>query len=888
MTMSATYTGAKFWKCALQVNPYHYSETYRSQPHGLTEEAYNQQLVDICLEEKIKVLGIADHGSVEDIEAMRRMAEPHGIVVFPGFEIASSEQAHFVCLFPEDIDMRALYGQMTVAFGIDTQNPGAPVNRTSQQILQKVEDLGGFAYAAHATSDDGVLKQRLHNVWKLQELSAAQIPGSVEGLKPAENGFFYKVARNKDENYKRDTPLAIINARDVETPETLRHPSASCLVKMTTPCFASFKQAFCDPESRIRLNSDAPQHHASAIEGIRIVGGYLDGLNVALSDHLNAIIGGRGTGKSTLIECIRFALGIMPLGKNARKQHDATIEENIDKEKAQVLLTIRSASMHGRRFTVSRRSGDNPVVKDENGDIVPFSPNELMPRFECFGQNEIYEITQEPSDQRQLLSRFIQTSHSDHDAKLDGIRKKLSENSQAILRVIQQKAEIEADVEQLPKLEAKAAHYQALGLEDKLQAVPLLEKERQLNTRTQEDVQRVNDAIQYLRDSLPNSSFLSDQALALLPDAALLRQQRRVLDELYASIDRLIDEATQAVERSKGEQQTLEKQLLAQVRQQEEDLDKHFKKIPESQGKSGRQIGNDYKSLLQAIERIQPKKTKLHQRQEQLEALWSERRSLLAELGDTLSERAASLQQALKRLQRKLKGKLSLGMEIEGDRQPLVRFLRNCNLENIAEKRLAWVLDAKASPVLLAHTIRQGRDELLETEWGITPTVADALVKLSERQLLTLEELLLPDRVTIELNVAHDDAQEQYRPLERLSTGQQCTAILHLLLLDNQDPLILDQPEDNLDNAFIAERIVAELRKAKLDRQFLFATHNANIPVFGDAEWIGVFEAGDDQATIPDHQQGAIDLVEVQQLAADILEGGKKAFEQRRMKYNFR
>ncbi|WKD28105.1 AAA family ATPase [Halomonas sp. KG2] len=885
--MSATYTGAKFWKCALQVNPYRYTETFRSQSHGLSEEAYNQQLVDICLEEGIKVLGIADHGSVEDIESIRRAAEPHGIVVFPGFEIASSEQAHFVCLFQENTDLRDLHGQMTVGFGINTQKPGAPVNRTSQQILQKVEDLGGFAYAAHVTSDDGVLKQRLHNVWRLQELSAAQIPGSVEGLKPAEDGFFYKVARNKDENYKRETPLAIINARDVETPETLRHLSASCLIKMTTPCFASFKQAFCDSESRIRLNSDAPQHHASAIETIKVVGGYLDGLNVALSDHLNAVIGGRGTGKSTLIECIRFVLGIRPLGRHAQRQHDATIEENLGKEKAQVFLTVRSASMHGRRFTVSRRFGDNPVVKDENGDIVPFSPNELMPRFECFGQNEIYEITQEPSDQRQLLSRFLQASHSDYDAKLDGIRKKLSENREAILRAIQQKAEVEADVEQLPKLEAKAAHYKELGLEEKLQSVPLLEKERQLNKRAQEGVQRVNGAIQYLRDSLPDSSFLSDQALAHLPNAALLLQQRVMLDALRTSVEKLIGETTQAVERSQGEQQAIETQLLEQVRQQEEQLEKHFKKIPGSQGKSGQEIGNDYKSILQAIERIQPRKTKLHQRQEQLEALWSERRSLLAELGDTLSERAASLQQALRRLQRKLKGKLSLGMEIEGDRQPLVDFLRNCNLENIGEKRLAWVLEAKASPVLLAHTIRQGRDELLKTEWGITPTVADALVRLSENQLLALEELSLPDRVTIELNVAHDDAQEQYRPLERLSTGQQCTAILHLLLLDNQDPLILDQPEDNLDNAFIAERIVAELRKAKLDRQFLFATHNANIPVFGDAEWIGVFEAGDDQATIPEHHQGAIDMEEVQKLAADILEGGKKAFEQRRMKYNF-
>jgi hypothetical protein len=97
----------------------------------------------------------------------------------------------------------------------------------------------------------------------------------------------------------------------------------------------------------------------------------------------------------------------------------------------------------------------------------------------------------------------------------------------------------------------------------------------------------------------------------------------------------------------------------------------------------------------------------------------------------------------------------------------------------------------------------------------------------------------------------------------------------------------MDQPEDNLDNAFIADRIVAELRSAKIARQFIFATHNANIPVFGDAEWIGVFEAQESQAYMPPELQGAIDVPQVRDKAGNILEGGKTAFNQRKVKYNF-
>ncbi len=137
------------------------------------------------------------------------------------------------------------------------------------------------------------------------------------------------------------------------------------------------------------------------------------------------------------------------------------------------------------------------------------------------------------------------------------------------------------------------------------------------------------------------------------------------------------------------------------------------------------------------------------------------------------------------------------------------------------------------------------------------------------------------------LNVAHGQADPVFRPLNKLSTGQQCTAILHMLLLENVDPLLMDQPEDNLDNAFIADRIVAELREAKTSRQFLFATHNANIPVFGDAEWIGVFTAAENQGCLGLEAQGSIDVPVIRDQVASILEGGRDALIQRKEKYEF-
>ena len=222
----------------------------------------------------------------------------------------------------------------------------------------------------------------------------------------------------------------------------------------------------------------------------------------------------------------------------------------------------------------------------------------------------------------------------------------------------------------------------------------------------------------------------------------------------------------------------------------------------------------------------------------------------------------------------------------EGDRSPLYNFLRGCKLEGVGEKRLAWIEEAKTiCPLSLAQSIQKGA-AVVQQDWDVTPMVAEAMTKLQPSQLMELEALELNHRVDIFLNVAHGLADPVFRPLSKLSTGQQCTAILHMLLLENADPLIMDQPEDNLDNAFIAERIVTELRDAKTRRQFLFATHNANIPVFGDAEWIGVFTAAKNQDCLS-LVQGSIDVPVIRDHVAGILEGGRDAFIQRKEKYEF-
>lgn len=885
--MSENYPYARFWRCALQVNPAGYLGAYRGSDHGMSETAYNRALLEQCQKLDIRVVGMADHGSVASIDAARKVLEPAGVVVFPGFEIASNDKTHFVCLFPEDTTSQMLERYLGNLQLLDPEDGVRPSRLSSVQLIDQVADqLGGFIYAAHCTEDRGLLKQRLNHVWQLSKLRAAQIPGSVEDLKGIDDNFYFRVFQNTDKAYEREHPMAAINAKDVAKPTDLEHPGATCWVKMTRPTFSAFKVAFLDPESRVRMHSEQPEDKPSAIHGIKVSGGYLDGLHAVLSGHLDTVIGGRGCGKSTLIECLRFALDVAPKGAQARKQHAEIIKENLGKDMGRVEVDLTSFAQHGKKYTVTRRVGEAPIVRDAQGQVSTLVPRDLLPDLDIYGQNEIYELAQDESSRLRLLERFLPQDR-DGRGQLEQMHKRLRENADKLTKVFDDADTLHEQVNRLPKLQEQLQSYNALGLRDKLARVPLLERERQISARAQEELRGLQTALSSLEDALPDTAFISDKALEGLPHTAQLAAMRVVLDDLNASMTSLLKQGKGLLAKADEQMHTaLQGWQTAQTEAQAE-IDNALRSLPSAAGRTGKQIGVEYQQLQQEIERIRPLQARMSTIAQLTATLQQDRRNLLAELSDQRHARLQALHGAAKKLNRRLDGRLRVDIQPEGDRSPLKAFLLDCKLEGIGEKRLAWIDGRDSfSTIQLANSIREGK-ALLAIEWNLTPVIAEALSKLPRSKLMALESLEIEHRVGIELNVAQGDAQPIYKALDKLSTGQQCTAILHLLLLDNRDPLVMDQPEDNLDNAFIADRIVRELRKAKTQRQFIFATHNANIPVFGDAEWIGVFSATESHGSLGPEAQGSIDVPYIRNNVAIILEGGRDAFMQRKAKYEF-
>ena len=274
---------------------------------------------------------MADHGSVQELDLIRDRQSNKGILVFPGFEISSTEKIHMVCLFSEGTSTEELQRFLGKLDLTDPSEPVAPSRLGCVEIAKIIQDLNGFWYAAHVTGSNGLLRLNqdgggLVHVWTdHRSVQVGQIPGTVDDLEDR----YRQIVLNKNPNYRGERPITAINAMDVANPEQLADPRSSTHIKMTRPSFESLLLAFKYPESRVRLHNEVQEHFASRIDRVNIEGGYLDGLTAEFSGHLDAVIGGRGTGKSTLLDCIRYALELPHKAEDARKQGDQIVRENL-------------------------------------------------------------------------------------------------------------------------------------------------------------------------------------------------------------------------------------------------------------------------------------------------------------------------------------------------------------------------------------------------------------------------------------------------------------------------------------------------------------------------------------------------------------------------------
>lgn len=875
--------GARFYLCALQVNPFAYLARHNKKTSFQSEAEYNQAIVDKCLEKNIEVIAVTDHYRTEDSVGLINCARENGIWAFSGFEAVTKDGVHFLCVFDRDKEDRIerYIGECGI---LDTDQESPPGKLDSEKLLEHSREWGAICIAAHVAGKGGLLKtlsgQTRINVWKSPNLLACALPGPVSA---APDGI-RQILENKDDKYKRKRLPAIINASDVNDPKDLDKKGTSCFIKMSEVSVEAFRQAFLDPESRVRLHSDTKPEPHSEFLAMTWEGGFLGETSVHFNSNLNVLVGGRGTGKSTVVESMRYVLGLEALGEEAHKTHEGIVR-HVLKSGTKISILVRSHKPSESYYTIERSVPNPPTVKNESGEVLSLTPKDLMPGVEVFGQHEISELTKSREKLTLLLDRFVE-----HDLSLSRRKAKLRlELERSRNRILDARREMEVLDERLaklPGLEETQKRFVRVGLAERLKEKSMLVREERLFSDAEERLEPIRVLYNELIEELPiDTTFVSDKALEGLPNADVLREMKPVLESLSGNLAKAADRFAKAV----SETDKAIAEIKSRWEKKRKAIEKTYEKLLRELQKS-RIDGTEFIQLRQEIEGLRPLKDRAKILKRNLSEYESNRRNLILEWEDIKTSEYREIADASRKVSRKLRNRVQVEVKMAGNIDPLEQMLRDevgGQLATVFDKLRE---DDQLSLREFAQQCREGKDSLME-KYGLPSRAAERIANASPDLFMKIEELELPPTTEIELNTAAEGAPPTWQKLESLSTGQKATALLLLLLLESSAPLVVDQPEDDLDNRFITESIVPIMRREKLRRQFIFSTHNANIPVLGDAELIlgldvsGEAETG--QATIATEHMGSIDSRPVRELVEEILEGGKDAFEMRRSKYGF-
>ena len=872
-TLSA---GARFFKCALQVNPYAYTLRHPkggTPPTFASQKAYDVAMVAAARAAGVEVVAITDHFRVDTSQTLRAAFETAGIVVFPGFEACSSEGVHLLCLHPPGTALSRLQSYIGECRLRDPDEDSPQSTLGCEEIMRLTVGRGGLTIAAHVTNSNGLLEHMAGGSrigpWRSLYLAAAAIPGSPSDAPQKHQG----ILRNTDPAYQRDTPLALINAKDVSSPEVFGEGRSWCQIKMATPTIDGLRQGFLAADSRVRLSCEDLVNDSVEIAAVTWDGGFLDGQAVRLNNGLNVLIGGRGAGKSLVIESIRHAMGCDIAGPRARENHDALTRKVLGPS-TKVSVALREAPPSARWHVVERTGMEQPVVRGPDGVIIPgLAPMALVDGLEVYGQHELSELTRDKELLAGLLDRYVR-DREEAASQEAGMARELTASREDIAARMSGIERLEEETASLPTLRHQLAKMDELGAREML-AEKLAFKKAHAAAKAR---RAALDEIRVRAVALEND--LRGLIIAH-PDSeennTIARTGREGGDQVAAAV-RVISAGIKAIDEEIARCDAERPAMAARQRPIGEEL---------------RTLGVDpaaYEQIEASIAGLEAKATLLEANRTDLVGAREARERLLGRWADHHARHMRSSAQAARTAGRALEGRVRVTVRQSAEFSSLKSIL-NEHVKGAGPQNAVDRLSERDDLSLraFATAIRDGSNALRE-RFRLTDAAARNVAAAGEALAMEVEEIVLGPAADVELNVG-EDGVDRWKAIDDLSAGQKATAVLLLLLGGSVSPLVIDQPEDDLDNRFIADTIVGTMRHEKRHRQFVFSSHNANIPVLGDAEQIitlrpGV-EDGREHSMISKEETGSLDQPAVRHAVERLLEGGRAAFELRRAKYGY-
>ena len=620
-------------------------------------------------------------------------------------------------------------------------------------------------------------------------------------------------------------------------------------------------------------------HHK--IRSMAVSGGFLDGAQLDFADGLNCIIGGRGTGKTTVLEFIRYLLGPMPdtpEGKTRGKAIEGLVRGNLGPG----TIGLDVETKHGTRYRAERPWDDASQVLDADGAPVAVSlDRDLVFKADIYSQNEIEEIATTPRFQLSLIDKFEEEAIRETGAEIAKLTRAIEQSAHDLRALDRNIGEIEDVVPEIDIVAKRLQEMQAVeGPEAEL--INTAHAHKALRARETEALGDLRQVVHRFADEFERlaGAVAEDCATALGdgfaggPNGAVFVEAADVATEFTSAVRETVPAIGRQRAAAAEALDTLAVGLAGGHARQEQ----HYREL----------VARSAEEQAQAAERakLQQRHLELSKAQGQLDGLKrrrqkceAEHRKMTARLSELRDERFGLRKEIAERLSAALAPTIRVSIAQAGDRSAYEQYLREAfKGSGTRYGQIVAQIVANLAPEELSPIVRRGDTERLAERTGIGEDQGERIIDhlRDGDHAFRLETVELADEPLIELKDG-----EAYKNAAGLSTGQRCTVILPILLLESERPLLIDQPEDNLDNAFVYDTIVKSLREAKGGRQLIFVTHNPNIPVLGEAERVFVFASDGRRGSVT--RVGPVD--EVKGEIEHLLEGGAEAFKLRMRKY---
>ena len=928
--------GAHFRRTDLQVHTPRDNQWKGFRPtEDADRVAYAEAFVAACREKGLGAVAITDHhdftffpfikdaaNSETDGDGQALSADER-LVVFPGLELTLGVPCQALLIFDAELPLDRL-PDVLAALSIEPVD-SAEASLPSVIRADHLSDLGGVhevldlrdglrgRYVLLPNVTDGGLGTLMRSGMQAKYREMPCVGGYLDGTvekkvgKGNENIF---AGLDKSRGHK---PLALFQTSDARSEDFGKLGDPATWVKWSEPTAEAFRQACLAKESRI-------SHTEPGLPTVRLTrlsvsnSKFMGPIELYLNPQYNAIIGGRGTGKSSILGYLRWALCDV-----SSRADDDEMSEIALREMRLIAATLGAfeatvdvhLSLNGIPHVVRRSAPSGEVtLKIGDSEFRPAETSEirrLLP-IQAYSQKQLSTVAVRVDELTRFVTTPIRRVLQDLDARSRDVDGRIREAYTSLQRFRRLDESISAITLELKSLgdQTQSLRSGLSGVSDADRAIldnksavdrgaTVLESWREDTAATSEALAELIEDVETSQGGLePSTGVWSELAVDAeavraavdLSYSALVTDLRAALlnfDATLASTDH-----AETVERVTGQ--------LSEFAVRYEDVKHrstaHAEKLAELADLERQQeaLGRKVRKEIADRDALGSPADTMAERRGELSTLMDER----SESIDAECARLSELSDGM------IRATLRRGQGLEAVRNSLRGFVAGSGVRNAKIDSLFDQLAGDDDPVASWNEVLSELEPLAsesgEREFRTEDAPNAARLGLTSAELNKIARKATPDSwLNLALTPVEDHPVFEYRTREDdyiafadASAGQQATALMAVLLAQHGPPLVIDQPEDDLDSQVVQD-VVSRLWTAKAKRQIIFASHNANLVVNGDADLVVCcdYRVAGDQSGGKIKLEGAIDQSAVRSEITAVMEGGEKAFRLRKAKYGF-